>query len=353
MRSTRWRSPTNGPPRFRGAVAPSKEREDQSLVVPPIAGGLTELVGAERACSRRSRCRRRSRSARICRRDAGNVATQSPRGPAVRRSPRDRGRAPRARPLCPGHHPRHHRHRDPQQPRVRGVQAAHAKLGAAASTNRWSGARSGWPSWRSRARPTQTMSRRRSPIAARSRPRCGADADVETVNADQFTGPVDVNVLLRAVITWRLVGAAEPAISPRRLARVFRPWRQSTFHTPLGETMIAPHFSRASCEAMRLGPSPGCAIEKDTMRSSIIFASAWASVGGGADAAGASPGRGGRPGASRRSTSSGAHRTSGTPSRRSCARLGERCRRQPNSTSSLVITSAQLSSVQLSSLTWR
>jgi hypothetical protein len=57
------------------------------------------------------------------------------------------------------------------------------------------------------------------------------------------------------------------------LARVFRPWRQSTFHTPFGETMMAPHFSRASSDATRLAPRPGCAIEKLTMRSSIIFAS--------------------------------------------------------------------------------
>ncbi len=63
---------------------------------------------------------------------------------------------------------------------------------------------------------------------------------------------------------------------------MFSPWRQSTFHTPFGETRIPPHFSLASSEETRLGPSPGWAIENDTIRSSIIFGSALASAAAGA-----------------------------------------------------------------------
>ena len=46
------------------------------------------------------------------------------------------------------------------------------------------------------------------------------------------------------------------------MARVLRPWRQRTRHTPLGERRIPPHLARRNSAAMRPGPNPGCPREK-------------------------------------------------------------------------------------------
>ena len=46
-------------------------------------------------------------------------------------------------------------------------------------------------------------------------------------------------------------GAAYPATSARRLARVPRPWRRSTPQTPLALIRSAPHLGRASSAAIR------------------------------------------------------------------------------------------------------
>ncbi len=60
-----------------------------------------------------------------------------------------------------------------------------------------------------------------------------------------------------------LLASALAIICP---ALVLSPCRQTSFQTPFGETMIPPHFSRASSPEMRWGPILACVAEGRTNR---------------------------------------------------------------------------------------
>jgi hypothetical protein len=97
--------------------------------------------------------------------------------------------------------------------------------------------------------------------------------DGEAVDADQLAGALDIDVAVGDEITGRLVGRGVAGDQPEALGAGVQAVATEDLPDAMGLTMMPPHFSRPSSDATRLGPSPGCAIEKLTMRSSSIFGS--------------------------------------------------------------------------------
>ena len=128
----------------------------------------------------------------------------------------------------------------------------------------------GLPSWRRRALPRQRMSGCRSRSAARSRPWCLSIARCRSSRSRPARRAARPRCAARGLDRVAAIGRGVAGDQPVALARVLSPCRQSTFQTPLGETMIPPHFSRASSRETRLGPSPGMGDREAQMRSSTI-----------------------------------------------------------------------------------
>ena len=147
-------------------------------------------------------------------------------------------------------------------------------------------------------------------------------SDVEAVDPDQLARPVDVDVLLGTGVARRLVGRGVAGDQPQPLGAGVQPVAAEHLPDAVGRDHDpAPLLARASSDATRRGPSPGCASEKLTIRSSTIFGS-WLGICGRRRSRGpehlqpvavdlALPAR---------NRSSGAPRTSDTRARPSCAR---------------------------------